>query len=107
MRLCHPHRLAAVLAALSALALAHGQSPSESTDFPALNAQATQTRLPGKFVWADLYTDNPAEAAKFYGGLFGWTARAHERNGRTHIVMSNNGQPIAAIVGRKASSSNQ
>jgi predicted enzyme related to lactoylglutathione lyase len=30
-------------------------------------------RLPGKFVWADLVTDNVPAARKFYGELFGWS----------------------------------
>jgi predicted enzyme related to lactoylglutathione lyase len=30
-------------------------------------------QLPGKFVWADLVTDDVPTAVKFYGGLFGWT----------------------------------
>jgi len=108
MRHVTPHRLAALVAALSAFALpvVYGQAPSEATDLPALNQQMSTNHLPGKFVWADLFTHDPAGEAKFYSALFGWTPRSIQRNGRTHIIMSNGGQPIASIVERKASSSN-
>jgi predicted enzyme related to lactoylglutathione lyase len=104
MRHVTPHRLAAFVAALSAFALpvVYGQAPSESTDLPALNQQASSNHLPGKFVWADLFTHDAAGEAKFYSSLFGWTPHSMQRNGRTHIVMSNGGQPIASIVERKA-----
>jgi len=29
-------------------------------------------RLPGKFIWYDLATENPAGAMAFYGAVFGW-----------------------------------
>lgn len=28
---------------------------------------------PGAFSWSELMTSDPAKAAEFYGGLFGWT----------------------------------
>ena len=107
MRHVTPLRLTALLAALSAFALpaTFGQAPSESTDLPALNEQASSTSLPGKFVWADLFTHDAAGDAKFYSDLFGWTARTVKHQGRTHIIMSNGGMPIASIVERKASGS--
>lgn len=37
---------------------------------PVMHVNATQ--LPGKFVWAELATDNLDEATRFYEGLFGW-----------------------------------
>lgn len=29
--------------------------------------------VPGAFSWSELMTSDPAKAAEFYGGLFGWT----------------------------------
>lgn len=40
---------------------------------PPLTTAKGNPRLPGKFVWADLVTDNALVAQKFYTGLFGWT----------------------------------
>src|SRR5262245_11723679 len=42
---------------------------------PPLTTVSGSPRLPGKFVWADLVTDDVAAAQKFYGQLFGWTFR--------------------------------
>ena len=41
--------------------------------FPPLTTASGNPRLPGKFVWADLVTDNVVVAQKFYTGLFGWS----------------------------------
>jgi predicted enzyme related to lactoylglutathione lyase len=40
--------------------------------FPPLTTVSGSPSLPGKFVWADLVTDNVPAALKFYQGLFGW-----------------------------------
>jgi predicted enzyme related to lactoylglutathione lyase len=87
-----PVRLAFVLLAGAALGLARAE------DLPALNSPATTESLPGKFVWADLFTSNPAAARTFYTGLFGWTSRAIERNGHPYYVLSNGDRPIAGIA---------
>ena len=59
--------LAVVFAALT---------PSFAADAPSLPPLTTVSgnpRLPGKFVWADLVTDNALVAQKFYSALFGWS----------------------------------
>jgi predicted enzyme related to lactoylglutathione lyase len=40
---------------------------------PPLTTVSGSPRLPGKFVWADLVTDDVSGARNFYGALFGWT----------------------------------
>src|SRR5262245_43127939 len=42
---------------------------------PPLTTVSGSPRLPGKFVWADLVTDDVAAARKFYGHVFNWTFR--------------------------------
>ena len=42
-------------------------------ELPPLTTESGASRLPGKFVWADLATDDIGAAQKFYGALFGWT----------------------------------
>jgi uncharacterized protein len=39
---------------------------------PPLSTVSGSARLPGKFVWADLVTDDVPAARKFYAQLFGW-----------------------------------
>ena len=40
---------------------------------PPLTTVSGNPRLPGKFIWADLVTDDVPAARKFYGQLFGWS----------------------------------
>jgi len=65
---------------------------------PPLNATPSQVHLPGKFEWADLFTDNPESEAKFYTQLFGWTSETTTRKGHVYILISNGGDSIAGIV---------
>src|SRR5262245_31241075 len=44
-----------------------------TADLPPLTTASGNPRLPGKFVWADLVTDDVLTARKFYAQLFGWT----------------------------------
>ncbi len=47
----------------------------DAAQLPPLTTVSSSPRLPGKFVWADLVTDDVAAARAFYGELFGWTFR--------------------------------
>jgi predicted enzyme related to lactoylglutathione lyase len=60
--------------------------------------------LPGKLVWADLFTGNPDGAAKFYCELLGWTATPLDQSGRGYIVFYNNGRPVAGLAPRSVRS---
>ena len=72
--------------------------------FAPLNIPATKESHPGKFVWAELFTDDPAAAAKFYTGVFGWTAATLDQHGTTYTVLSNGNHTIAGLRQRSASS---
>lgn len=49
--------------------------PGASLELPPLTDISSNPRLPGKFIWADLATDNAAAARVFYSRLFGWEFR--------------------------------
>src|SRR5262245_21108512 len=63
--------------------------------FPPLNTDSGP-RLPGKFVWADLVTDDVAVARKFYNELFGWTFR----NVGNYLIAANDGLPLCGMFQR-------
>jgi len=87
----------ATLVALAAT-LAIGISGSgRAADFPALNAPATGETHPGKFVWAELFTADPAAATKFYTGVFGWTSGTLNKDGVGYTVFSNGTHPVAGL----------
>jgi hypothetical protein len=75
-------------------------------DLPPINNPATAESYPGKFVWADLFTSDPAVARGFYAGMFGWTAATVDRatfwGVRHYVVLSAGGRPVAGIVKRPA-----
>lgn len=70
-----------------------GESPSLP---PLSTVPGGSPRLPGKFVWADLVTDDLVAARKFYGRLFNWTFR--DLGGYT--VAANEERPVAGMFRR-------
>lgn len=62
-------------ALLAALLLACGSraTAAQAPQLPPLTTVSGSPRLPGKFVWADLVTEDVPTARKFYAQLFGWT----------------------------------
>jgi len=68
------YSIAALLVVLLASQLTYGAS-GVLPPLPALNDPATGVHLPGKFVWADLFTNDVDAARLFYGELFGWEWR--------------------------------
>lgn len=105
MRTTSLHRLASGLTLALTLGAAFASAaPATSAVFQPLNSPLSGDHLPGKFVWADLFTTDPAAATKFYSGLFGWTANKIEQNGTIYTVFSNGGRPVAGLAPRSASS---
>jgi predicted enzyme related to lactoylglutathione lyase len=62
----------ALVALTGTLPSLSGQAQSS---LPPLTTVSGSPRLPGKFVWADLVTDDVPAATRFYAPLFGWTFR--------------------------------
>ena len=95
-----PGRLAAALLVGPLLGLALPASARPVAPFPPLNQPAISEHRPGKFVWADLFTADPAAATRFYTGLFGWTASTISQDGKTYTVFGNAGRPVAGLAPR-------
>jgi len=53
-------------------------------------------RLPGKFVWADLVTDDVSAARNFYGQLFGWSFREVGN----YTLAANDDRPLCGMFQR-------
>ena len=71
--------------------------------FPPLNQPATKESHPGRFVWADLFTTDPAAATKFYCALLGWTATTIDLQGKAYTVFRNGPHPVAGLAPRPPS----
>ena len=70
-------------------------------EVPPVNDPATDSRLPGQFVWYDLVTLNPDQAKAFYGPLFGWEFETVDDKG-LYTVVSHDGRPIAGMIDTRA-----
>ncbi len=74
----------------------HGAAAAGAAPLPPLSAVPGSPRLPGKFVWADLVTDDVAAARKFYVGLFGWSFR----NAGNYLIATNDERPLCGMFQR-------
>jgi predicted enzyme related to lactoylglutathione lyase len=91
-----------VILATTMLGIGLADSAHAAT-FPPLNDPATKEAHPGKLVWAELFTADSAAAAKFYSGVFGWTAVTLNQQGVTYTVFSNGNRPVAGLRQRTPS----
>jgi len=83
-----------VLACWGSAALA-----AERVPLPPLVEPASPMRLPGKFVWADLFTSDLERQRDFYVGLFGWRWEWLDAAApRPYGLLYNADQPVAGIV---------
>jgi predicted enzyme related to lactoylglutathione lyase len=72
-------------------------SASEPPLLPPLTSVSGSSRLPGKFVWADLVTDDVLTAWKFYAQLFGWTFQTLG----SYTIAENGERPIGGMFQRE------
>jgi predicted enzyme related to lactoylglutathione lyase len=62
-----------------------------------------ETYAPGRFCWADLGTSDPADAKRFYTGLFGWTVEDRPiGNGAFYSMLLSGGRSVAALYQQDA-----
>ncbi len=87
-----PRRAPAILALAAAAAIFSSCSSGGSA--PSGKPASTD---PGKFVWHDLTTDDPAACKKFYGALFGWEYVETTVLGRPYTVARAGTQPVGGI----------
>ncbi|TVS11190.1 MAG: VOC family protein [Wenzhouxiangella sp.] len=65
---------------------------------PPVETAETQPK-PGKVIWHDLLSDNPAAARQFYADLFGWTFRdVGIGRGQNYTVIELDGRVIGGLV---------
>jgi uncharacterized protein len=100
----HPKSLSRLAPLLTGAALLAIALPSavRAAPFEPLNTPATTESHPGKLVWADLFTSNPAAATTFYCDLLGWTSATIDQKGKSYTVFSNAGRPVAGLAPHSA-----
>jgi predicted enzyme related to lactoylglutathione lyase len=66
----HVAALLALVVTAVAPCMAHGQ---HGPQWPPITEAPTDRYVPGKWVWAELFTEDAKAATRFYGEAFGWT----------------------------------
>jgi len=92
-------RIIRITIALIAAVLLYGYPQVYAADMPLLpplNVKTSNPRLPGKFIWADLVTDDVPRARDFYASLFGWTFREVGH----YTLLANDERPLAGMFQR-------
>jgi predicted enzyme related to lactoylglutathione lyase len=88
-------RLLAAVMVLTGALLAVGVRSQPAV--PPLTTVSGSPRLPGKFVWADLVTDDVAAARSFYAQLFGWSFQDVEG----YLIAANEERPLCGMFQRE------
>jgi hypothetical protein len=73
-----------------------GATAANALRLPPLTTVSGSPRLPGKFVWADLVTDNVPAVLGFYSQLLGW--QFQDVGG--YLIAHNDGRPLSGIFQR-------
>ncbi len=69
---------------------------ADAAQVPPLTEVPDAPRLPGKFIWADLVTDDVPAARRFYAQLFGWTFRETGN----YSIAANDERPLCGMFQR-------
>ncbi|RLA31841.1 MAG: VOC family protein [Gammaproteobacteria bacterium] len=78
-----------------------------NVNLPSITETPTGERLPGKIVWHDLLTNDPAASKRFYGELFGWefegvSSLAGLGSDTAYTLIRHNGRLIGGMIDTKA-----
>lgn len=85
--------------------LALGLAIATTTPFPAaagslklppLTVDSGSPRLPGKFIWADLVTDDALKVPEFYSQMFQWEFRSYG----SYLIAFRDDRPLAGVFQR-------
>lgn len=74
-----------------------------NVNLPSITDTPTGERLPGKIVWHDLLTNDPAASKRFYGELFGWQFEsvgsfAGMSSDTAYTLIRHNGRLIGGMI---------
>ncbi len=90
------------IAALLGASVAAFAQQNELPPLPPLTDPATAQHIPGKFVWADLFTSDMDAARTFYSQLFGWEWRWVSDPPHPYGIFYKDGFAVAGLAFRKA-----
>ncbi|MDH3820904.1 MAG: hypothetical protein OEU59_07255, partial [Gammaproteobacteria bacterium] len=76
---------------------------SMNINLPPVTDAPTGERLPGKIIWRDLLTNDPAASQRFYGELFGWEfesvgTASNLKSNSSYTLIRHNGKLIGGMI---------
>ena len=91
------------IAVVSLCALIVAACASLDVNLPSITESPTGERLPGKIIWRDLLTNDPAASQRFYSELFGWEFESvgeasNLRSNSAYTLIRHNGKLIGGMV---------
>ena len=84
-----------LLASVAILALAGCAS---TPPWPAIAEGETTKSVPGRWVWAELFTNDIAKARAFYGDVFGWQFETRGTSDKPYVLIRNEESPLAGMI---------
>lgn len=74
-----------------------------NVNLPSVTESPTGERQPGKVIWRDLLTNDPAASQRFYGELFGWTfesigTASNLADDTAYTLIRHNGKLIGGMI---------
>ncbi len=97
-----PLRKVVVLAcALTSALIAAAPCLADGLVWPPITEPPTGHYVPGKWVWAELFSEDAKTAAHFYAEAFGWAFQSFEASrGSGYILALSDGDPVGGIIQR-------
>jgi predicted enzyme related to lactoylglutathione lyase len=91
----HPSTLRLLIGSLALLVLAGCVS---QPPWPAIAEGETTASTQGRWIWAELFTSDVAEAKAFYGSVFGWQFETRGTSEKPYTLVLNEGRPVAGML---------
>jgi predicted enzyme related to lactoylglutathione lyase len=88
--------------ALTLALIAAAPCPAAGPQWPAIADPPTSQHVPGKWVWAELFTEDADAAVQFYGKVFGWSFQAFRAGrGPGYRLAFSDGEPVGGVLERE------
>jgi predicted enzyme related to lactoylglutathione lyase len=92
------YRSRIITLAVLLILLTGAAAPAQNVTLPPLTDPPGGAAIPGKFVWADLFSADVAAARDFYRQLFGWQWQSVD--GDAYSIAVSDERPVAGLVSR-------
>ncbi len=92
-----PH-VSKVFLLLVTIALGSLAGCASTPPWPAVAEGETTKSVPGRWIWAELFTSDLDEAQEFYASVFGWTFETRGSREKPYTLIRNEGIPVAGMV---------